>query len=94
MILPQASIEPWRCVLANNTFPYIKSEAFIVESNVDAVVTEGHDWVPSNQDPNWSASVLAYFSDWHHNMSVALGIPVTWGCTVPACLLYALNIQT
>ena len=87
-----AAIEPWRCVLANNTFPYVKSEAFIIESNVDQVVTEAHDWVPSKQDPNWSPQVLGYFKEWQHNMTVALApsmAPASKnGVFNPACFIH------
>ena len=70
---------------------YIKSEAFIVESNVDKVVTLAHDWVP-NQDPNWSSEVLAYFHEWQHNMTVALAPSMTSdsknGVFNPACFIH------
>jgi hypothetical protein len=40
-----AAIEPWRCMLANYSFPYVKSSVFVVESLTDKV-TEAQDWVP------------------------------------------------
>ena len=64
--------EPAYCILANYTLPFVESEAFIVESQTDKVVLLYHDWIPTNQDPNWSASVKEYFTEWQHNMSIAL----------------------
>lgn len=82
----------WACVLANNTFPYIVSETFIVESNVDKVVTTAHDWVPGGQDPNWSAPVLEYFHEWAGNMTVGLGPSMAStsknGVFNPACFIH------
>eukprot|EP00036_Acanthoecidae_sp_10tr_P008547 CAMPEP_0182915884 /NCGR_PEP_ID=MMETSP0105_2-20130417/598_1 /TAXON_ID=81532 ORGANISM="Acanthoeca-like sp., Strain 10tr" /NCGR_SAMPLE_ID=MMETSP0105_2 /ASSEMBLY_ACC=CAM_ASM_000205 /LENGTH=453 /DNA_ID=CAMNT_0025052783 /DNA_START=28 /DNA_END=1389 /DNA_ORIENTATION=- len=87
-----AAIGAWKCVLANNSFPYITSEAFIVESNVDKVVTTAHDWVPGGQDPNWSSSVLAYFKEWAANMTVGLTPSMSPssknGVFNPACFIH------
>eukprot|EP00035_Acanthoeca_spectabilis_P039984 m.66418 g.66418 ORF g.66418 m.66418 type:complete len:450 (-) comp9817_c0_seq1:67-1416(-) len=81
----------WQCVLANSTLPYITTQAFIVESNVDKVVTTAHDWVP-NQDPNWTEPVLAYFREWASNMTVGLAPPMAstskYGVFNPACFIH------
>ena len=86
-----AAIEPWRCVLANNSFPYIQSEAFIVEAQTDKVVLLYHDWIP-NQDPNWSKDVQRYFESWHYNMTIALAPSMNVnsknGVFNPACFIH------
>lgn len=87
-----AAIEPWRCLLANNSFPYVRSEAFIIESQTDQVVLEYHDWIPKQQDPNWSNDVLAYMKSWKNNMSIALAPAMDPsspnGVFSPACFIH------
>lgn len=57
----------WQCMLANASFPYITSEAFIAEAQTDQVVLLDHDWVPLSyltQPPE-----QAYLAAWAANMS-------------------------
>ena len=62
---------PWRCILANYTFPFVAADAFVTQSQTDKVVLLYHDWVPK-QDPHWTPEVRAYMSAWHANMTTAL----------------------
>ena len=86
-----AAIEPWRCVLANNSFPYVSSHAFVIEAQTDQVVLNAHDWVPQD-DPNWTAPVLDYMAQWHDNMTVALAPSMDPaspnGVFNPACFIH------
>ena len=68
-----AAHEQWRCILANETFPFVSASAFITEAQSDKVVLTDHDWVPGKQDPKWSGTVKSYLSQWQHNMTSALG---------------------
>ena len=87
-----AAIEPWRCVLANNTYPFITSPHFIIEAQSDKVVLGAHDWVPTSQAPHWSAPVVAYLKEWAHNMSIALSPAMAAsspnGVFSPACFIH------
>lgn len=93
-----AAIEPWRCMLSNYSFPYIETRAFIIEAQTDKVQLEAHDWVPSSQDPSWSAPVLDYFGEWSHNMSVALSPSMAVGhpngVFSPACFIHTDSWET
>ena len=84
--------EPGYCILANNSFPFVSSHAFIMEAQSDKVVLGAHDWVPTGQDPDWSDEVKAYMSDWHHNMTVALAPSMDPaspnGVFNPACFIH------
>lgn len=77
-------------MLANYSFPFISSEAFITEAQTDKVVTLAHDWVP-DQDPFWSADVKKYLNEWRGNMSVALAPSMSLksknGVFNPACFI-------
>ena len=65
------NMDPSYCILANNSFPFVAVESFVIEAQTDQVVLLYHDWVP-NQDPNWSLPIQNYFKEWHANMTVAL----------------------
>jgi len=82
---------PWACILSNNSYPYISSEVYIIESGVDQVVTLAHDWVP-NQDPFWTSEVKDYLQEWHNNMTIALAPALsaksTNGVFFPACYIH------
>lgn len=65
-----AAMPAWRCVLANYTFPYVSSAAFITQAQTDKVVTSMHDWVPHQRV--WTEPVRSYFGQWAANMSAAL----------------------
>lgn len=84
--------EPGYCVLANNSFPFVSSHAFIMEAQTDKVVLGAHDWVPTSQDPEWSDDVKAYMSEWHRNMTVALAPSMDPaspnGVFNPACFIH------
>jgi len=87
-----AAIDPWRCMLSNYSFPYVKTRAFIIEAQTDKVQLEAHDWVPSSQDPDWSDPVLDYFWEWSVNMSQGLASSLAEdnpnGVFSPACLIH------
>ena len=87
--------EPAYCILANYSLPFVESEAFIVESQTDKVVLLYHDWIPTDQDPNWSEPVKEYFTEWQHNMSIALQSSSSDssknGVFSPACFAYGLQ---
>jgi hypothetical protein len=61
---------PWVCMLSNYSYPYIESEAFVVEAQTDQVVLLDHDWVPSQYVT--LPPEQAYLAEWHANMTVAL----------------------
>ena len=87
-----AAIEPWRCLLSNNSFPYISSPAFIIEAQTDSVQLSAHDWVPYHQDPNWTAPVLDYMQEFANNMSAGLSASMAPdhpnGVFSPACFIH------
>lgn len=62
--------DPWACMLANYSYPYISSEAFVVEAQTDQVVLEDHDWLPGE----WrtEAPEHAYMQAWSLNMTTGL----------------------
>ncbi len=64
--------EPAYCILSNNSFPFINVNAFIIEAQTDKVVLQYHDWIPANQDPNWSNPIQNYFKQWKNNMTIGL----------------------
>lgn len=80
---------PWACMLANYSFPYISSAAFITESLSDYVVLLYHDDIPVSyvrQPPE-----LAYVQSWTHNMTQGLGQPLgstRYGVFAPACFIH------
>eukprot|EP00929_Paragymnodinium_shiwhaense_P119388 TRINITY_DN91284_c0_g1_i1.p1 TRINITY_DN91284_c0_g1~~TRINITY_DN91284_c0_g1_i1.p1 ORF type:complete len:391 (-),score=33.35 TRINITY_DN91284_c0_g1_i1:512-1684(-) len=84
-----AAIEPWRCILANNSFPYISGDVFITESGVDKIVTAAHDYVPLS---HWTEPVYNFFKEWHQNMTVALAPSMAAssrnGVFSPACFTH------
>lgn len=91
--------EPGYCILANYSFPFVKSNAFIIEAQTDQVVLLYHDWIPNNQDPDWSNDVKRYFSEWHDNMTIALEPSMSKdsknGVFNPACFIHTgFNLQS
>ena len=83
----------YACSLANYSFPFVTSDAFIVEAQTDQVVIEYHDWVPASQDPNWSPEVRTYLSSWQANMTQSLGPAMDAknkknGVFNPACFIH------
>lgn len=64
---------PWFCMIANNSRPWIDVPAFVVEAQTDQVQLEAHDDIPKQP---WSklpgsaqASVEAYVRQWKANMT-------------------------
>eukprot|EP01121_Diplochlamys_sp_Union-15-3_P017327 TRINITY_DN6078_c0_g1_i1.p1 TRINITY_DN6078_c0_g1~~TRINITY_DN6078_c0_g1_i1.p1 ORF type:complete len:373 (+),score=59.43 TRINITY_DN6078_c0_g1_i1:58-1176(+) len=64
------SSSPWLCLVANESIPYIKSRAYIVEAQTDKVVILDHDSLPEEymNEPEEQA----YLREWSHNMTTAL----------------------
>lgn len=59
--------DPWVCMLANGSLPYISSETFVAEAQTDEVVLTGHDWVPAVYVHNMPEQ--AYLAKWAANMT-------------------------
>jgi hypothetical protein len=83
----------YACSLANYSFPFVTSDAFVVESQTDKVVIEYHDWVPASQDPHFSQEVRAYLTAWQANMTRALAPAMDGGNKKngvfnPACFIH------
>lgn len=64
-------LSPSACMLSNNSFPYIQSEAFVVQAQTDQVVLTGHDCWPENH--MYDPEEKEFMTEWHNNMTVALG---------------------
>mmetsp|Transcript_12734 Transcript_12734/g.21161 ORF Transcript_12734/g.21161 Transcript_12734/m.21161 type:complete len:390 (+) Transcript_12734:39-1208(+) len=68
------SLSPSYCMLSNNSFPYIASDSFAIQSQTDKVVLTGHD--------NWPEAYMyeepeqEFMKAWHQNMTNAL-LPFT-----------------
>lgn len=83
--------DPSPCLLSNNSFPYVASEAYAMEMQTDEVVLTAHDWLPAqwrDQPPE-----RAYMAQWAANMSIALGplmdaANARNGAFSPACFLH------
>ena len=83
--------EPWVCMLANGSFPFVTSPTFAVEAQTDQVVLLDHDDVP----PEWLGQPpeQAYLAEWHANMTVALAPlmaadDAAHGVFNPACFIH------
>lgn len=58
------------CLLSNNSLPYIKSDAYVVQSQTDSVVLTGHDtWPEAYMDMEPERE---FMEQWHQNMTTAL----------------------
>jgi hypothetical protein len=62
---------PGNCMILNVSYPFIQSDSFVVQAQTDAVVLTGHDNWPS--DYMYEAPEQSFMSEWHANMTVALG---------------------
>jgi len=62
--------EPWACLLANYSAPYIHTPTFVVEAQTDEVVLTAHDWMPSQW--RFQPPEQAYMAAWHANMTQGL----------------------
>lgn len=63
-------MHPGACMLSNNSFPYIESDAFVVQAQTDQVVLTGHDCWPETY--MYEAPEQEFMSAWQANMTVAL----------------------
>lgn len=61
------SESPWRCLLSNNSFPFISTATFITQAQTDEVVLIAHDWLPQSQMTQLPE--LQYMQSWHFNMT-------------------------
>lgn len=43
---PPDGVGPWGCLLANYSYPYVKSASFVMEAQTDEVVLTAHDQLP------------------------------------------------
>lgn len=58
------------CLLSNNSLPYIKTPMFVVQSQTDEVVLNGHDcWPGSLMDDKPEQE---FMQQWHSNMTTAV----------------------
>lgn len=64
------NMDPSACMLANNSFPYISVDSFVIQTQTDQVVLTGHDCFP--QDYMFEAPEQQFMMDFSKNMSVAL----------------------
>jgi len=65
-----AGQNPSACMLANNSYPYVSVDSYIVQSETDSVVLTGHDQLPKdylNLQPE-----AQFMREWHENMTIAL----------------------
>jgi O-palmitoleoyl-L-serine hydrolase len=59
--------DPWACMLANYSFPWVSTPSFVVEAQTDQVVLTDHDWVPAGYVS--AAPEQAYLAAWRDNMT-------------------------
>lgn len=83
--------DPWACMLANYSFPYIAAEAFVIEAQTDQVVLLDHDWLPDQYRS--LPPEQAYMAEWSRNMSVGLAPLMNpansrAGVFSPACFIH------
>jgi hypothetical protein len=45
-VAARAGVDPWACLLANYSYPHVRSASFVVEAQTDQTVLEAHDWFP------------------------------------------------
>lgn len=86
--------EHWRCLLVNNSYPYIDTPKFIAQAQTDSGELFTHEWLPALPDGAKTADALSpelrgYLSEYSHNMSIALAAPMAStspdGVWSPAC---------
>ncbi len=61
----------YSCMFLNNSLPYIDTDIFVIQSQTDQVVLEGHDGFPGEDYLNKTPEKY-FVRDWHFNMSNAL----------------------
>lgn len=64
------SKNPSACMLANNSIPFIESDAYAIQAQTDQTVLTGHDCWP--QDYMFEAAEQQFMNDFSKNMSVGL----------------------
>ena len=57
-------------MLANNSFPYVQVDSYIVQSQTDSVVLSGHDQLPTQYITEQPEA--EFMKEWHENMTIAL----------------------
>jgi len=63
-------LSPAPCMISNQSMEYIKSDAFVIQSQTDQVVLTGHDCWP--EDYMYDEPEMTFMVEWHNNMTVAL----------------------
>ena len=92
------SQEAWRCLLPNNSYPYVITPKFIAQAQSDSALITQHSWMPGNEmhrsdgtlikQSELSQPMRTYLQDWSQNMSIALEAPMASaldGVWSPAC---------
>jgi len=78
---------PWRCLVANYSFPFIQTRIFFTEALTDRVVTRLHSGVP-DQGPPFTRDEENFLHQWASTMKSSLQQVVrssTAGVFAPAC---------
>lgn len=81
------SDSPWRCLVANFSFPFIRTRIFITEALTDRVVTRLHSGVPDKMPP-FTSDEESFLKEWATTMKTSLQQVVkspTAGLFAPAC---------
>lgn len=87
--------EHWRCLLVNNSYPYVSTPKFIAQAQTDSGELFMHEMMPAlfangalTADA-LSPELRGYLSEYSHNMSIALAAPMAStspdGVWSPAC---------
>lgn len=61
---------PSVCMIANQSYPFIQSDSFVIQSQTDSVVLTGHDTWPS--DYMYETPEQQFMHEWHQNMTIGL----------------------
>ena len=78
---------PWRCLVANYSFPFIKTRIFITEALTDRVVTRLHSAIPGKAPP-FTSDEESFLKEWAGTMKSSLQQVMdspTAGVFSPAC---------
>jgi O-palmitoleoyl-L-serine hydrolase len=78
---------PWRCLVANYSFPFIKTRIFITEALTDRVVTRLHAGVPDKAPP-FTQDEEVFLKEWATIMKASLKQVMdspSSGLFAPAC---------
>jgi hypothetical protein len=63
------SDKPWACMLSNYSYPYISTPSFVIQSQTDSVVLEGHCNEPGPPYSLQPGPARDFMQQWHHNMT-------------------------